>query len=852
MIAIPTWKIFTFGGVIGPLSDQDRQGKLSNATSILDTGVNRWTTPKTDGKAPPMRSDASMAYDTKNSRLIVFGGWADEWLADLYTLDVGNIVGPPYAITDMIPRMGPVTGGTDINIFGIDFVNTVNVVVRFGNHRNAVDVPGVFVSQTKIKCVSPNSSKLALIAGSGEVDVRVSLNGDSFTTTSQKFTFFPVTNGSNCIMYGPGLLSGCAIKEQVSFMIQARDDYGNNRTTGGDGFNVLITMLGGGEDGENVRVPGVILDDYNNGRYLATYVAKYSGKYEIKVDFLGTYGGKAGPLRGSGKVIEFSEKAPRENNQMSGDLVINALRADIVHLQKFTEDLAKTLLVKLKDDSWSTDEQIQVLMKIKESLLIIEANNVETSLMVDRSECVLKYLLEESIVIGGLEDALLASKSLWEKLVRESPQIQAKIAPMMRSHTSKIKQDIFKYETHITNYKDELTKGEYQLYVTGMKKSLELLAAAELRMKEEQIACDKMAHIAHVFDVMKEMETSNKLMIYIKDLLADYKLLWESIAKVIQTIDEAKALRWSNLNSEALEDSSKTLAQLVRKMPKSIRQTDAFIGMDKTVKDFVIVCPIIASLQSPAMRERHWQELMAVVKKTFEIPSKSPKMTLDVLINLQLHKSANEVDEITEKASKEAKHEDTLKNLENTWSTVNFAMNFYKDSDVPLLKFEDDAVEQLESDQMAVQSIVGSRYGHFKTEASSWQVTLGLVSDISQSLQEIQRTWSYLEPLFIGSDEVRKELPDDAKRFEEVDRDVKAILQKAWKIRNVKNVCSQPGLLDKLNGLEKQQEQCKKSLSDFLDGKRRQFPRFYFMSEADLLDLLSNSSQPARVLMQVI
>jgi dynein heavy chain len=103
----------------------------------------------------------------------------------------------------------------------------------------------------------------------------------------------------------------------------------------------------------------------------------------------------------------------------------------------------------------------------------------------------------------------------------------------------------------------------------------------------------------------------------------------------------------------------------------------------------------------------------------------------------------------------------------------------------------------------------------------------------------------------VGSEEVRKELPEDAERFKEIDADVRSILQKAWKIRNVKTACLQGGLLDKLNSLEKQQDQCKKSLSDFLDGKRRQFPRFYFTSEADLLDLLSNSSQPARVLEQV-
>lgn len=79
------------------------------------------------------------------------------------------------------------------------------------------------------------------------------------------------------------------------------------------------------------------MDDLSNGKYLVTYVAKYPGKYEIKVDFMGTFGGKAGALRGSGTIVEFSDRAPRENNQMSGDLVINSLRADILHLQQFTE-----------------------------------------------------------------------------------------------------------------------------------------------------------------------------------------------------------------------------------------------------------------------------------------------------------------------------------------------------------------------------------------------------------------------------------------------------------------------------------------------------------------------------------
>lgn len=47
-----------------------------------------------------------MSYDENNRRLVVFGGWYNGWLNDLYTLDVSKIVGPSYAITSIDPPLG--------------------------------------------------------------------------------------------------------------------------------------------------------------------------------------------------------------------------------------------------------------------------------------------------------------------------------------------------------------------------------------------------------------------------------------------------------------------------------------------------------------------------------------------------------------------------------------------------------------------------------------------------------------------------------------------------------------------------------------------------------------------------
>jgi dynein heavy chain len=42
-------------------------------------------------------------------------------------------------------------------------------------------------------------------------------------------------------------------------------------------------------------------------------------------------------------------------------------------------------------------------------------------------------------------------------------------------------------------------------------------------------------------------------------------------------------------------------------------------------------------------------------------------------------------------------------------------------------------------------------------------------------------------------------------------------------------------------------DMCKKALNDFLDKKRRAFPRFYFVSITDLLDILSNGNNPSKI-----
>lgn len=59
--------------------------------------------------------------------------------------------------------------------------------------------------------------------------------------------------------------------------------------------------------------------------------------------------------------------------------------------------------------------------------------------------------------------------------------------------------------------------------------------------------------------------------------------------------------------------------------------------------------------------------------------------------------------------------------------------------------------------------------------------------------------------------------------------------------------CELDLLKDNLPEMQKRLEECQKLLEAYLEGKRKLFPRFYFVSNPDLLKILSQGSEPTSI-----
>ena len=85
--------------------------------------------------------------------------------------------------------------------------------------------------------------------------------------------------------------------------------------------------------------------------------------------------------------------------------------------------------------------------------------------------------------------------------------------------------------------------------------------------------------------------------------------------------------------------------------------------------------------------------------------------------------------------------------------------------------------------------------------------------------------------------------------FEKVNKVFVQESSDAVKVPNVVDACTREGFEEKLRTFfVPKLEKCQKSLNAYLDTKKKIFPRFYFISNVALLEILSNGNMPRKIM----
>lgn len=186
--------------------------------------------------------------------------------------------------------------------------------------------------------------------------------------------------------------------------------------------------------------------------------------------------------------------------------------------------------------------------------------------------------------------------------------------------------------------------------------------------------------------------------------------------------------------------------------------------------------------------------------------------------------------------------------IKQIWDGINFETKPYKNLDgVFILDALEEVIQQLDDHQIELQTIMASRFvAPVKDKVEAWIKNLRLVGDVLEEWITLQKNWMYLEFIF-SSDDIKEQLPEESKQFSAVDRLFRSLTSRAHSQHNVFQICTEEGLLEDLQKSNESIDHIQKKLEDYLETKRIAFPRFYFLSNDELLSILSDVRNPKSV-----
>nr|CDI53148.1 cytoplasmic dynein heavy chain 1 [Melanopsichium pennsylvanicum 4] len=328
--------------------------------------------------------------------------------------------------------------------------------------------------------------------------------------------------------------------------------------------------------------------------------------------------------------------------------------------------------------------------------------------------------------------------------------------------------------------------------------------------------------------------------------LRDLKTVWTALSGTWSQLAEIRDANWSNVQPRKLRQRLDGLLSQTRDMPSRMRQYAAFEYVQEHLRGLLKSNAIISDLKSDAMRERHWRSLFKQLKVQDHYSASS--ITLGAVWDLDLKRHDTIIKAIVAQAQGELALEEYLKQVREAWSNYTLDLVNYQNK-CRLIRGWDNLFQLAGDNLNALRAMsMSPHYKVFEEEASLWEDRLSKISILFDAWIDVQRQWVYLEGIFSGSAEIRHILPVESSRFQNINTEFLAVMKKVSKSPFVLDVLNIPGVQKSLERLADLLSKIQKALGEYLERERANFPRFYFVGDEDLLEIIGNSKDTARIL----
>ncbi|XP_004690685.2 PREDICTED: dynein heavy chain 10, axonemal [Condylura cristata] len=514
-----------------------------------------------------------------------------------------------------------------------------------------------------------------------------------------------------------------------------------------------------------------------------------------------------------------------------GKLLNESAREELHNLHEETENLAKQL-----KKTPSTLEDLKLVLatiaEIRSKSLVMELRYRDVQ---ERYRTLAMYNIFPS---DAEKERVKVIESMWLNLLNESMTVEHALGGIKRTFTEITRGEISNYRRQIEDFAKRFYNEGPGSVGDELDRGMDLLATFERELTRHEKNRQELANAEKLFDLPITMYPE---LLKVQKEMKGLRLVYELYNGLKAAKEEWSQTLWANLNVQFLQEGIEGFLKNLRKLPRQVRNLSVAYHLEMKMKAFKDSIPLLLDLKHEALRDRHWKDLMEKTGVFFEM---TETFTLENMFAMELHKHVDVLNEIVTSAIKEIAIEKAVKEILDTWENMKFTVvKYYKGTQERgyILGSVDDIIQGLDDNTCNLQSIAGSRFvGPFLQTVHKWEKTLSLIGEVIEIWMLVQRKWMYLESIFIGGD-IRSQLPEEAKKFDIIDRVFKRIMAETLKDPVIKKCCEAPNRLTELQNISEGLEKCQKSLNDYLDSKRNAFPRFFFISDDELLSILGNS-----------
>ncbi|TYZ50849.1 hypothetical protein PybrP1_008863 [[Pythium] brassicae (nom. inval.)] len=495
----------------------------------------------------------------------------------------------------------------------------------------------------------------------------------------------------------------------------------------------------------------------------------------------------------------------------------------------------------LESELEATPEDLESLKKVLNVVANIADKSMEVELeYADISECY-RTLQTYGIPVDAAESArAFGLEARWRALFIAAKTKDLRLVKVKDQFRGVTKQDAVAFADECKQMKKAFYESGPVTSASDLDAGLELLAGFQKRLAVFKTKRQQLANAENLFALAI---SSYPELQELQEALEKQQQIYALYTEEKEFIGNLGGMLWVELDVPAMTKGIDELEKRCRKFPKDLKAMSTFVEVEKQILAFKDSIPLIQSLKNDAMKPRHWDELMAVTKVRFEMNVKT--FTLGNLFAMKLHRFSAEIGEIVNAAMQEQKIEQEILKIEDSWARAVLELVKYKKNGTDrgwVLRAADELKVSLEDHMLNLQTMSGSRFiASFAERVRKWEKKLSVVNECLDVWFVVQRKWMYLESIFVGAEDIRQQLPEEAKKFDAIDKAWKAIMAATYKNANAVDVCTAENRVETLQSLSERLDRSQKSLSDYLDTKRNAFPRFFFISDDELLSVLGSS-----------